>query len=80
MNTTIQTEFHDTRITGTQIEPIFTQIDKEQHATIVEAAAQTESENFRNRAVQTEMVPFDSTTTQIERPPIHNKRTQTLSI
>lgn len=29
MNASIQTEFHDTKVNGTQTEPIFTQIVKE---------------------------------------------------
>lgn len=80
MNATIQTEFHDTNVTSTQTEHIFTQIVKEQHATIAEANAHTKSVHFHNRVVQTEVVPSNIMTTQIERQMVHNKSTQTISI
>lgn len=51
MNASIQTEFHDKRVTGTQNEPIFIQIDKEQHATITEVATQTKNVHFCNIVV-----------------------------
>ena len=80
MNAAIQTQFPNTKVNGTQTEPIFIQIDKGQCATITEAAAQIENVHFCNVAIQTEAISSNSAATQTESLIVHNKRMQTLSI
>jgi len=46
VNAAIQIEFHDIRVTQTQTEPIFIQMDKEQHAIVTKIAAQIENVHF----------------------------------
>lgn len=66
VNAVIQTEFHDTRAMETQIEPMLIQNDKEQHATIIKVAAQTETAHFCNTIVQTKAIPSNSVDTQTD--------------
>ena len=64
MDASIQTELHDIRATETQTKPMFIKNDKEQHATITKAAAQTETAHFRNTVVQMEAIPSNNADTQ----------------
>jgi len=80
INATVQTKLHKIEATGTQTEPILTELVREQHAILVEAATQTEAILSHDLAIQTEMVPSYSTTTQTKAWASHNKETQTIGI
>lgn len=64
VNAVIQIEFHDTRATETQTEPILIQNNQEQHATITEADVEAEAAHFCNTIIQTEAIPSNSVNTQ----------------
>lgn len=66
VNATIQIEFHDTRATETQIDPILIKNDKQQHATITKVATQIGTTHFYNTIVQTEAIPSNSADTQTD--------------